>query len=176
MKLYNKTKVAPDILDAVLVAAGRCTKARTTGAVVKVTQGHRACSSGYAKRANFVNTWHLRRVRKWKEERVNTDGGYFSIVLPQRFSTWDALDLAVSFFQVAIHEWVHIADFQAMSRGEFRAFDYARAGSRRRKHDTRPEELRAIDTTDAALERGAVSRNQDAIIALALEIERVSRG
>ena len=70
MKLYNKTKVAPDILDAVLVAAGRCTKARTTGVVVKVTQGHRACSSGYgnqliALRKSALSDTEI--VSRWKQ-------------------------------------------------------------------------------------------------------------
>jgi hypothetical protein len=41
--------------------------------------------------------------------------------------------------------------------------------------ESRPKELRAINAVDEALDRGAVRRNQDQIIALALEMERVSQ-
>lgn len=35
-------------------------------------------------------------------------------------------------------------------------------------HDSRPEEVRAIDAVDDAVARGAIIRHQDLIIALAL--------
>jgi hypothetical protein len=52
---------------------------------------------------------------------------------------------------------------------------FASAGrsGRRPLHDRRPEELRAINAVDEALDRGAVERNQDAIIVLTLEMERI---
>jgi hypothetical protein len=43
------------------------------------------------------------------------------------------------------------------------------------RHDRRPEELRAIHAVDEALDRGAVTRYQNVIIALALEMERASQ-
>jgi len=44
-------------------------------------------------------------------------------------------------------------------------------GGRRARHDSRPEELRAIDAVDDAVAKGAVQRYQDLIIALAVEHE-----
>ena len=44
-------------------------------------------------------------------------------------------------------------------------------GGRRARHDSRPEELRAINCVDDALAGGAVQRYQDAIIGLAMESE-----
>ncbi len=42
---------------------------------------------------------------------------------------------------------------------------------RRARHDSRPEELRAINAVDAALDRGVVQRDQDLIISPAVEHE-----
>ncbi len=44
-------------------------------------------------------------------------------------------------------------------------------GGRRARHDSRPEELRAINAVDDAIAKGAVQRHQDFIIALAVEHE-----
>jgi hypothetical protein len=168
MKLYNKTKLPDSVLEPLLIAAGRAVGAKTSGVVVKVTQGRNAGVSGMAQSASFVNTWHLKRVSKWKSERVTTDHGWFRITIPWSRPGWDSLAVAQSFFQVAMHEWKHIADYQAGGRW---AMPFASPGmsGRRARHDSRPEELRAIDAVDAALARGAVLRCQDAIIALAME-------
>jgi hypothetical protein len=80
------------------------------------------------------------------------------------------MSLPESFFKVAIHEWKHIADYQAGGRW---AMPFASRGpsGRRARHDSRPEELRAINAVDDALAKGAVRRYQDLIIALAVEHE-----
>ncbi len=169
MKLYNKTKLPDAVLERLLIAAGRAVGARTTNVVVKVTQGrHRGCS-GMASHASYVNTWHLHRVRKWKSERVSTDGGWFRITIPQFSQGWDALALAQQFFEVAMHEWKHIADYQA---GRWTmAWSHASSGGRRPIHDRRPEELRAINAVDDAVAKGVIQKHQDLIIALAVEHE-----
>jgi len=134
---------------------------------VKVTQGRGCSVSGMAHSATFVNTWHLKRVSKWKSEPVNTHGGWFSIVMPR---SGDSLLVAQTFFEVAIHEWKHIADYQA--GGPWRMPWASRgSGGRRARHDRRPEELRAINAVDDALAKGAVKRYQDLIIALGIEHE-----
>ncbi len=67
-----------------------------------------------------------------------------------------------------MHEWKHIADYQAGGRWAM-PFASQGSGGRRVRHDSRPEELRAINAVDDALARGAVLRYQEAIIALAIE-------
>ena len=152
MKLYNKTELPDAVLEPLLVAAGRCVGARTSGVVVKVTQGRNAGVSGMAHSATFVNSWHLKRVSKWKSERVSTDGGWFRITKPWSRPGWDSLTVAQSFFAVAMHEWVHIRDYQ--NDGHW-TMPWARAGSsgRRARHDSRPKEPRAINGVDDAITR-----------------------
>ena len=171
MKLYNKTKLPNAVLEPLLTAAGRCVGARTSGVVVKVTQGQNRGVSGVAEHATFVNTWHLKRVKNWKHERVSTDHGWFRITIPWSRPGWDSLAVAQSFFQVAMHEWKHIADYQAGGRW---AMPFASPGmsGRRARHDSRPEELRAIDAVDYAITHGVIQKYQDMIIALAVEHER----
>jgi hypothetical protein len=72
-----------------------------------------------------------------------------------------------------MHEWLHIRDDQHGGRW---AMPFASAGrsGRRPLHDRRPGELRAINAVDEALDHGSVERNQDAIIVLALEMERIA--
>ncbi len=69
-----------------------------------------------------------------------------------------------------MHEWKHIADYQAGGRW---VMPWASPGmsGRRARHDSRPEELRAINAVDDAIAKGAVQRHQDLIIALAIEHE-----
>ena len=63
--------------------------------------------------ASYVDTWHLKRVSKWKSEKVSTDGGWYRITIPWGRPGWDSLGVAQRFFEVAMHEWKHIADYQA---------------------------------------------------------------
>jgi hypothetical protein len=85
--------------------------------------------------------------------------------MPEPGREYDEQALAQSFFEVAMHEWYHVRDYQ---RGGRWAMPFARhrASGRRPLHDRRPEELRAINAVDEALDRGAVRRYQDEIIAL----------
>jgi len=111
-------------------------------------------------------------VSKWKSERVATDGGWFRLTIPWKRPGWDSLAVAESVFKVAMHEWVHIKDYQA---GKWSLpWSSASRGGRRPKHDSRPEELRAINGVDDAIERGAIQRYQDLIIALALAHESLT--
>lgn len=174
MKLYNKSRLPDAVLEPLLVAAGRAVGAKTSGVVVKVTQGRNRGVYGAAQRATFVYTWHLKRVQKWKSESVATSGGWFRLTVPAHHPCWDSLAVAESIFKVSMHEWVHIKDYQAMNRGEYKPFASRNPHSNRRiGHDSRPEEERAIDTVNYAISEGAIKRNQDVIIALALEHDRV---
>jgi len=170
LKLYNKTKLSDFVLEPLLVAAGRAVGTKTSGVVVKVTQGRNAGVSGMAHLASFVNTWHLKRISKWKSERVTTDGGWFRITIPWSRPGWDSLAVAQSLFEVAMHEWVHIRDYQTGGKWAM-PFASRGQGGRRARHDSRPEELRAINAVDDAIAKGAVVRYQDVIIELAIEHE-----
>ena len=169
MKLFNKCRVLDEALEPVLVAAGRAVGARTGNVVVKVTVSrHRL--SGMAHQATFVNTWHLKRVKKWSSERVYTDGGWFKVSVPMQV---DGLRAAEDFFLLAMHEWVHIKDYQT---GKWSLpWSSAGRGGRRPRHDSRPEELRAINAVDDAVASGAIRRNQDTIIALAIVLDSLHR-
>jgi len=162
MKLYNKTKLLDAVLEPLLVAAGRAVGARTAGVVVKVTQGRHGGVSGMANSASYLNTWHLKRVRKWKSERVFTDGGWFRITIPQFKPGWDSLATAQEFFKVAMHEWVHVRDYQAGGRG-YMPWASRGIGGRRPIHDRRPEELRAINAVDDAIARGVIRKHLSAL-------------
>jgi hypothetical protein len=167
MKLYNKSSLSDAALEPLLVAAGRCAHAKTSGVVVKVTHGRSASISGMAHSASFVYAWHL--WRGGGRRRVDTHGGWFSIVMPR---SGDSLAIAELFFKTAIHEWAHIRDYQAGGRW---AMPWASKGpgGRRARHDSRPEELRAINAVDDALAAGALRRYQDLVIALCVEHERL---
>jgi hypothetical protein len=141
--------------------------------VVKVTQGRNRGVSGIAYQCYEVYNWHLFRGGS-HTKGVKTDGGYFQLTIPKPTPGWDFLGLAEQVFKVAMHEWVHIRDYQKGGRWAM-PFSSKGAGGRRPLHDRRPEELRAINAVDAAVERGAVRRNQDAIIALAVEMERAAK-
>ena len=69
-----------------------------------------------------------------------------------------------------MHEWKHIADYQAGGRWTMPWASRGPGGCRAR-HDSKPEELRAINAVDDAVAKGAVQRYQDFIIALAVEHE-----
>ena len=175
MKLYNKTSLPTAALEAVLVAAGRAVGARTGGVVVKVTQNRSIGTSGLAQRLAFVYAWHLRGRRRGNVRKlgrmIRTDGGWFSISIPRPTTApHDWLDAAESIFRVAMHEWVHIRDYQG---GYWKPWSVRGPGGRRPPHDARPEEIRAYDAVDDATGRGATRRHQDAIIDLVIAYEQL---
>lgn len=175
LKLYNKTRLSNAIIEPLLTAAGRCVGAKTANVIVKVTQGRWRGVSGMAHMAAFCYAWHLKRCTLAGRKRlISTDGGWFSITIPAPHPECDQLAIARQVFEVAMHEWVHIRDYQA---GGCWRMPFASRGpsGRRPRHDRRPEELRAINAVDEALDRGAVQRYQDVIIALAIEQERLTR-
>jgi hypothetical protein len=190
VKLYNKTQCPDEIVENLLVRAGRaCGKVRTTGVIVIVTAGRTGQVKGMAHECTGVYEFKLRRMKQTRKNGkrvrgrcINTDGGYFAITLPQILPTivgqTDPLARAENFFQVAIHEWGHIRDYQ---QGGASLMPWAkRVGGtiflrgRRQKWEDRPEEKRAIRYTTEANEKiaaGIVQPPDDAILALAVWLE-----
>jgi hypothetical protein len=110
---------------------------------------------------------------------IETDGGYFTISLPQispsAMRTWqtDPLARAENFFQVAVHEWGHIRDYQ--HGGAYR-MAWAKRGNnaRRMRWADRPEEKRAIRYTtegNERIEKGIVQSPDNDILQLALWLD-----
>ena len=169
MKLYNKTSIPDAILSALLIKAGRSVGAATSNVVVDVGRGLNMWSSGEAHEC--CATWRNGRY-------VDTDGGWFKIILPLGGTTrpdYDPLEVAQSFLRVARHEWGHIRDFQ---HGGRRVMEFARAGrsGRRAAHDSRPEEIRANDYVWDSDQRLSISHFDDVLLALALAIEEAAAG
>lgn len=174
MKLYNKTRCPDSMLWSVLLRAARaCGKVRSSSVVVFVTQGSAGRCSGKAYECIWV------RPRKGGR-RINTDGGYFEIVLPghgpHAKTCWtrpDGLAWAETFYYIAVHEWGHIRDYQA-GGSRILAWDRPQSGRRRASHDDRPEERRANRYCAEAAERvasGRAAAPDDAILGLAVWIE-----
>lgn len=154
MKLYNRTKIPNEILEPLLVAAGRSVRARTGQVAVQVNPGQ------YGIRGMAYCCLAVRLGKRF----VNVDGGYFKISLPKH---GEPLKNAKSFFEVAQHEFAHIKDFQ---EGELR-FSF-RVNGRRPDHDDRPEELRAFH----AVRYAKTSIDTDTLIQnLAAELQNHSR-
>lgn len=168
MKLYNKTRIPDAVIEPLLVEAGRVAHARTTGVIVIVNPNrsrYTGCK-GLAHRAFRVYQWVLSSRQRnkdgnYKERLVSTDGGYFSITLPIKWD--DSLAAAQEFFRVAVHEWTHIKQYQTGYR-----FDRT---ERKKRHDNRPWEKEANKAMNSSTDRLHI-RRQDAILNLALEIEK----
>jgi hypothetical protein len=170
IKLYNKSKWPEVLTRRLLTQAGRRAGANVNGVVVKVTQGHRfwgGMVGSEAKRATYVYEWHL-RGKPFKTQRSNhkrvtgrlisTNGGYIHLVMPGQLTEWElektdwaehTQSRATLLFRLAVHEWAHIRDLQAATLPEF---SRRPAHGRRPNWADRPEEIRAEDCTDEAME------------------------
>ncbi len=187
MKLYNKTKYPDDLLESLLVEAGKAVGARTTNVIVIATSakaGYHHCY-GTAHRCDFVKRFAL-DTRAYKKDThelkmgmVETDGGYFKIVMPYPFlPDWvkqsesykqgrishDGLNFAELIFSVASHEWRHIKQYQD------RLFNFRDKVERAKHHDNRAWEKDAIKAASKVSDKPR-STSQDAILNLGLWIE-----
>ena len=194
MKLYNKTKLPDAPLSALLIAAGKAVGCRTGSVVVKVTSSrHGSAMAGCARQGFVVYSWHLSGCRRGSRSlgrSIGTDGGWIHLTIPVSLASWvlrfdkareieakrDLLARAESFFNLAMHEWTHVRDWQRMAAGErltwASRYDTP-SGTRRIAHNARPEEQRAECAVGIALKGGAVERAQEEIIALAVAWEEV---
>jgi hypothetical protein len=172
VKLFNLSKLPDEPMRSLLTAAKLAVGA-TGDVVVRVTKGGRQVNSS-AQRANFVYQWalsarHRKKNGDYKMRRIQTSGGfiemqprihrrYWNVRVPfedsptgfasKSMSAVDGLASAEDFFKTAVHEFSHIVQFQS----GFRNFAVAHNG-RRTKWRMRPEEIDAVNKTDAALQR-----------------------
>lgn len=176
VKLYNQSGLPDEPMRSLLLDAQRLAGAKGS-VVVKVTRGGRTTTC-YAKSCRWVSKWFLagrsnhRKDGKLLQGSILTDGGYVHM---QPRHLGDSIEAARYFFETAIHEFAHIRDFQQGGRYAM-AWSRADAGGRRPKWAKRPEEIRAVNRTDEALELLAKQperriRIDDAIIGLAIQIE-----
>lgn len=176
MKLYNKTRIPDAVLEPILLQAGRSVGARTANVVVIITQNRRPVISGTAYECAGVSERKLRRVSRatYVCSTITTDGGFFYLRLPKvmpGYGIWsDPLHLAETVLKIAAHEWAHVQDYQAGGRAKF-AYARRTPSGRRERHDSRPEELRATNAADDAVQKGLIRNHQDNIINLAIALK-----
>jgi hypothetical protein len=177
MKLYNRTECPDRILQPLLVAAGRAVGAKTGEVIVKVGQARLPQGTGIAIAADRVRLGFLqgKPPEKWGRW-ITTQGGYIRLTLPgcNRFA--DPLILAQSFYELAVHEWGHILDFQ-IGLG-FLPWS-GRDGERKPRWKERPEEIRACTYANEALRKEAIGQlvpRDDLILELAIWLEEKTSG
>ena len=117
MKLYNKTKCPDEIIEPILIAAGKSVGARTTNVVVKVTQTQKRWTRGHVWGQSAVYKAEL-ATRQYKKDgtyrfgKVKTDCAYMTIGLPGLHHGLNVIQQAVEGWKVMQHEWAHVRDFQ----------------------------------------------------------------
>lgn|GEM_PF-6261369 len=181
MKLYNRTTIPTEVLEAIIVQAGRNVGARTSGVVAKVTRGRSYCVSGVAKKCTHIRHWFLmgkscpkspeaQRTARWGR----TDGGYFTMTVGRIEATaglYHGTKLAEEVYETALHEWAHIADYQSPLYGTpALAWSKPGASGRRCAWKRRPEEIRAQDAVYKAKEKARkrlVKKPEAALLQLA---------
>ena len=136
IKLYNNSKIPDNLILPVLQYAFRKTRCHGD-VVVKVTRGGIHTRSK-AERAFSVARWFLSRRSRTKADKlrtgwVKTNGGYV-ILQPLLDTHLDPILMATSIMDTAIHEFVHIKDFQTGKR--FAEYN--------RNWRNRPHEMRAM--------------------------------
>lgn len=156
--LWNHTKVPDELLAPVITAAARAVGARSARVPVKLVAARGRGSSGQAERVWWVCRWVLAgrcKVRN-PEGRIVCDGGYISVTFPcnplSREVEFHGFGPIVKrFFEVLLHEFAHIKDFQAG-----RSFRHVTVGSsgRQVKWGKRPIELSAVNRYAGVLHAG----------------------
>ena len=167
MKLYNRTKLSDDVLTKVLMSAAKTIgNLRTRNVVVKVTTASRSVS-GCAEDSKYGKyyEWALDGGREdgLPSKLIDTDGGYLFLRIPYKNVRRDLIELAKYVFEIAAHEWKHIADFQ----------NNRKFGQYNKNWKNRPHEKRAILAQHRAVEKLHQSQSiQNIVIDLAIEIEK----
>ena len=185
VKLYNLSTLPDEPMRRLLTRA-KLLAGCGGDVVVKVTRGGYSGKAS-AHRCDWVAKWSLchRRETKagdYKEGRISTDGGYI-VIAPCHAPTgrktvttgwWsDPLNWAQHFFETAIHEFAHVRDYQVGGRDALPWSSRDLKNGRRPPHDFRPEEIRAINTTDEALDKIRRRRGDidEMILDLAIQME-----
>jgi len=193
MKLYNHSVLSDEVLKPIIKMAGMRAGARTSNVAVKVTGRKNARSiHGRAFNCDWVNEGILlgklsrerfsygdyfgqsRKILKGKLKKykyVTVDGGYFHIILGIFCHWMDEIDIAKYIFDVCVHEWKHIADFQSGEEFKFYDDNYRK----KIKWEKRPQEIRAVNKTDEVRKKAKDWKYQEAILNLAVEIERIRK-
>lgn len=162
VKLYNNSKLPDAALRAVLSDALRFSGAK--GDVVTIV-GRGRTVKGWGGYATRCSTWARVRGRV-----VNTNGGFVHIATKL---SGDPLRCAETFFDIAIHEFAHVKDYQL---DPFRTNLTWQKNAGSRKHSALPQEVRADNAVWEAHEtlkrdKARRARVEENILALAIAME-----
>ena len=188
VKLYNFSGLPDEPLRTLLSRAKRLVDCRGD-VVVKVTCGGNRVSS-HASRCDWVAKFHLagRACTKasgrteLRRGKVRTAGGmvtlrpYHPPAFALRNPGWhsdlkDPIEWAKRLFETAMHEFHHIREFQ--ERLLFQEWSTRNRGGKLPAWRYRPEEIRAMNATDEALEklRRSQAKHDELILELAIQME-----
>jgi hypothetical protein len=182
MKLYNNTAVPDAILAPVIREAAKAIKPRVRHGkvIIIVNRAQRACSGlahkciGITQDVVRPRSKRAKKISKqWRTNKaawVSTDKGYLILRLPKASDhattknanhPLNAMQLAERFYDLCLHEWGHILDYQ-----KGKSF-----GHYNKQWANRPHERRAEHYRNEARERGMSQDAQEAIIDLAVHLE-----
>lgn len=155
MKLIDKVGLPPIVYQALyklLVKAGQAVRAKTWGVVVIVCPS-RYRLAGVAGAGTHVTV----KVGRGRTRRYRSDRAAFWLWLPRvpalRKLRPMAGELACRIFDIARHEFAHVADIQS-GNPQSREWSRREKGRRRPPWRERPEELRVQIACDEADARG----------------------
>lgn len=120
MRLFNKTRCPDLVLKPLLAMAAESVGVKTSGVVVKVTQGRGNSMRGRAADWTLVYLDHLQKKKRKVKRNVYRRAsiranGYIELILPKpkRLGLFNLTHekLVYRFYRLAQHEWAHIKDF-----------------------------------------------------------------
>ena len=144
MQLLNYTQIPTEVLRPILAEAAKRVAAKTRGVLVTVNWGHAYHTTGHA---HCYDGWWERRLPRTRKYRRYDHQGAIVLTIGRRIA--DALSWAEGMYETALHEWAHIADWQAGSLN-IDSQHYRR--ERRRPHAQRDHEEYAKGLVHSARE------------------------
>ncbi len=159
MFIHNKTRISESVLQAIVDYCVSAVGLIDCNVRVTITKGRTIYCKGLATRYAFQFS-----DRRYHDTKV---------CIPK---SSDVIAASNAVFEVMIHEFSHILDYQKMDNGEFvdHRFYKSDTSLRRINHDLRPQEIRAENCIKEVREK--ISKKQlqspdDLILDLAIEIE-----
>ncbi len=160
MFIKNKTRISESVLQAIVDYCVSAVGLIDDNFRVTITRGRTIDCHGLATKHAFQYY-----TRMYHDAKVS---------VPNNRNT---INSAMIFFEVMIHEFFHILDYQKMDKGEFVDHRLYKSDTslRRINHDLRPQEIRAencIKEVKEKISKKQIQPPDDLILDLSLEIEK----